>query len=259
MAEYLRCLGGEVETGRFITDIEQVLVEGKTVLLDQSPRQILRVAGDHFSPNYQLQLASYRYGPGVFKLDLALDGPIPWKAQECSLAGTVHVGGTMEEIIESERLISEGKHPRRPFVLVAQTSQFDPTRAPDGNHAIWTYCHVPNGSTVDMSEIIEAQIERFAPGFRDRIIARHKMTAMDMQDYNPNYVGGDINSGMQNLRQLFTRPAVRIDPYSTPSDRIYICSSATPPGGGVHGMCGYYAALSAMKRSSGEKPIIPSP
>ncbi len=181
-------------------------------------------------------------------MDLALSEPVPWLAEACRRAGTVHVGGTLEEIAAAERAVWEGRHPDKPFVLVAQQSLFDPTRAPDGKHTLWAYCHVPNGSAVDMSEPILRQIERYAPGFRECILATHTMTATDYQRYNPNYVGGDINTGVQNLRQLFTRPAIRLDPYRTPLDGLYLCSSATPPGGGVHGMGGYYAAQSALRR-----------
>jgi phytoene dehydrogenase-like protein len=179
-------------------------------------------------------------------MDFALDGPIPWKAEECARAATVHVGGPLGEIAASERTVGRGQHPEKPFVLVAQASLFDPTRAPQGKHTAWAYCHVPNGSTVDMSERIIAQIERFAPGFRDRILARTTRTSMEMERYNPNYIGGDINGGVQDWRQLFTRPVARLNPYTTPVKDIYLCSSSTPPGGGVHGMCGYYAAHAAL-------------
>nr|MDQ2717582.1 NAD(P)/FAD-dependent oxidoreductase [Chloroflexota bacterium] len=188
----------------------------------------------------------YRYGPGVCKIDLALDGPIPWRASACRQAGTVHVGGTLAEVTASERAVWQGTHPEKPFVLLAQQSLFDATRAPEGQQTVWAYCHVPSGSTVDMSARIEAQIERFAPGFRDRILARHLLTAHDMEAYNPNYIGGDINGGVQDFWQLFTRPTISLTPYTTSSQRIYLCSSSTPPGGGVHGMCGYFAARAAL-------------
>lgn len=248
LADCVRSLGGVIQTGRRVTNIADVLDQGRMVLFDTSPREVLAAAQSVLPEDYQAQLARYRYGPGVFKLDLALDGPIPWTAPECHQAGTVHLGGTMEEIVASEEVVWHGEHAERPFVLVAQPSRFDPSRAPEGKHTVWAYCHVPNGSTRDMSDVIEAQIERFAPGFRQRIIARHKRTAMELEAYNPNYVGGDINSGAQDLGQLFTRPAVRLDPYSTPDKRIFICSSAAPPGGGVHGMCGYHGARSALRR-----------
>jgi phytoene dehydrogenase-like protein len=197
---------------------------------------------------YKRRLRRYRYGAGVFKLDLALDGPVPWKAPECGRAGTVHVGGTIEEVGESERAVWKGEHPQRPYVLVAQQSLFDPSRAPEGKHTLWAYCHVPSGSTFDMTERIEAQIERFAPGFRDRVLARSVMSPGDLEEYNPNYVGGDINGGVQDMFQHFNRPTLRIVPYSTPAKGLYICSSSTPPGGGVHGMCGYYAARAALRQ-----------
>jgi phytoene dehydrogenase-like protein len=184
---------------------------------------------------------------GVFKIDWALDGPIPFTATECRQAGTVHLGNTFEEIARSEQLTSEGKHPDKPFVLLAQQSLFDPSRAPGGKHTAWAYCHVPNGSEVDMSGQIEEQVERFAPGFRNLILAKHIISAVQMEEYNPNYVGGDINGGITDLRQLFNRPALRISPYKTSAKGIYICSSSTPPGGGVHGMCGYHAAKRALK------------
>jgi len=175
-----------------------------------------------------------------------LDGPIPWRAAECARSATVHVGGAFEEIVVGERIVWNGGHPEKPFVLLAQSSLFDPTRAPQGKHTVWAYCHVPNGSTFDMSERIEAQIERFAPGFRERILARSVRNTQEMERYNPNYIGGDINGGVQDLRQLFTRPVARVVPYSTPEKTIYLCSSSTPPGGGVHGMCGYHAAQAVL-------------
>lgn len=245
MADYLRSLGGEIITGVEVKSLE-MLPSATAYLCDITPRQILRIAGNRLPRLYQQELAHYRYGPGVFKVDYALDGPIPWKARECLQAITVHVGGTMEEICASESAVGRGEHPGRPFVLVAQQSLFDPTRAPNGKHTAWTYCHVPNGSTYDMTERIETQIERFAPGFRDRILARSITNALEYETYNPNYIGGDINGGIQNIAQLFTRPAIRLNPYTTPAKGVYICSSSTPPGGGVHGMCGYWAAQSAL-------------
>jgi phytoene dehydrogenase-like protein len=216
-------------------------------MFDLAPRQFLRLAGSHLPSGYRRQLEGYRYGPGVFKIDWALDGPIPWRAIECARAGTVHIGGTLAEIVAGERAMWRGEHPEKPFILLAQQSLFDPSRAPAGKHTAWAYCHVPNGSTFDMTARIEAQIERFAPGFRERILARHVMSPAQMEQYNPNYVGGDINSGVQDFRQLFTRPAVRWVPYSTPIKGYYLCSSSTPPGGGVHGMCGYHAARAALR------------
>jgi phytoene dehydrogenase-like protein len=212
-----------------------------------APRQVLAIAGERFPAGYRRQLERYRYGPGVFKLDLALSGPIPWQASACARAGTVHVGGTFEEIAAAERAAWRGEPPERPFVLLAQQSLFDPGRAPEGCHTVWAYCHVPHGSTFDMTGRIEAQIERFAPGFRARILARSARHAAQMEQYNPNYVGGDINGGVQDLAQLFTRPSRNLRPYATPDASIYLCSSSTPPGGGVHGMCGHHAARMALR------------
>lgn len=239
-------LGGEIVTGQEVTALSD-LPSSRAVLLDVTPRQVLRIAGDQLPAGYRRQLEKYRYGPGVFKVDWALDGPIPWTAESCRRAGTVHLGATTEEICKSERTIWRGRHARFPFTIVTQQSLFDPSRAPDGKQTAWAYCHVPHGSTWDMAEQIEKQIERFAPGFRDLVLARHRMNTRDFQRYNANYIGGDINGGVQNWRQLFTRPAVRRDPYSTPLPNLFICSSSTPPGGGVHGMCGYHAAQSALK------------
>jgi phytoene dehydrogenase-like protein len=246
LASYLRSLGGEIETGRPVESVDD-LPRAKATLLDLTPRQVIDVAGHRLPARYLRALRRYRYGPGVFKVDWALDGPVPWTAEGCSRAGTIHVGGTMAEIVDSEDAVWRGEAPERPYVLVAQQSLFDETRAPDGKHTLWAYCHVPNGSAVDMTERIEAQIERFAPGFRDRILARSTMGPADLESYNPNYVGGDINGGVQDLRQLYTRPAVRLNPYSTPVAGLYICSSSTPPGGGVHGMCGHFAAKAALR------------
>ena len=246
LASHLRSLGGEIETERWMESLDQVPGFGVT-LLDVTPRQLLRLAGSRLPDNYARRLAHYRYGPGVFKLDWALDGPIPWTAPEVARAGTVHVGGTLEEVAASEDAATRGEHCERPFVLLVQPGQFDDTRAPAGKHTAWAYCHVPHGSTRDMTEAIETQVERFAPGFRDLIAGRSAMDAADVERRNPNYVGGDINSGVQDLRQLFTRPVARRVPYSTPVDGLYICSSSTPPGGGVHGMCGYFAARSALR------------
>jgi phytoene dehydrogenase-like protein len=246
MAGHLAELGGLIETGRDIETLDE-LPEGQTVLLDLSPKGVLGVAGRRFPPRYRRGLSRFRYGPGVCKVDWALDGPIPWKVEECARAGTVHVGGSMEEIAGGEAAVWSGGHPERPFVILAQQSLFDPSRAPQGKHTGWAYCHVPSGSTVDVADRIEAQVERFAPGFRDLIRARHVRTASEMEAYNPNYVGGDINGGLQDLRQLFARPVARWSPYSTPADGIYLCSSSTPPGGGVHGMCGYHAARRVLR------------
>jgi phytoene dehydrogenase-like protein len=246
LTAYLRDLGGEIVTGVEVKSLDS-LPPADVVLCDITPRQLLRIAGPRLSGLYKRQLQHYRYGTGVFKLDLALDGPVPWRADACKRAGTVHVGGTLPEIARSERAVWRGEHPERPFVLLAQQSLFDDTRAPAGKHTVWAYCHVPNGSDVDMSARIEAQIERFAPGFRDRILARHGVNARGMERYNANYIGGDINGGVQDLAQTFTRPVISPTPYSTPDKGLYICSSSTPPGGGVHGMCGYFAARAALQ------------
>jgi phytoene dehydrogenase-like protein len=245
MAIYLRSLGGEIVTGTKVSSLD-TLPSARAILCDLTPRQLLAIAGHRLPSLYRRQLQHYRYGPGVFKIDYALDGPIPWKAYECARAGTVHVGGTLPEVASAERMVSLGQHPEKPFMLVAQHSLFDPTRAPLGKHTLWAYCHVPNGSTFDMTERIEAQIERFAPGFRDLILARHTMHSLQMEQYNANYIGGDINGGVQDLRQSFTRPTTRLVPYSTPVKGLYICSSSTPPGGGVHGLCGYFAARATL-------------
>jgi phytoene dehydrogenase-like protein len=246
LAAYLKSLGGEIVTGCEVERLDQ-LPPHRAVLFDVTPRQLDRIAGERLPPSYRRKLQGFRHGPGVFKMDFALDGPIPWKAQECAQAATVHLGGTLEEIAAAERAVWRGEHPDRPFVLLAQQSLFDAARAPEGKHTVWAYCHVPNGSTCDMSERIITQIERFAPGFRDRILARATRTSLEMERYNPNYVGGDINGGVQDWRQLFTRPVARLNPYTTPTKGIYLCSSSTPPGGGVHGMCGYFAAKAVLQ------------
>ena len=239
--------GGRIETGHRVESLAELDGLGPA-LLDVTPRQLTQLAGDRLPSGYARRLGRYRYGPGVFKLDWALDGPIPWRAPEVARAGTVHLGGTLEEIAASEDAAVHGRHHERPFVLLVQATRFDPTRAPEGKHTAWAYCHVPHGSPRDMTEEIEAQVERFAPGFRDLIIGRSAMGPAAMERHNPNYVGGDINGGVQDLRQLFTRPVARLDPYSTPLDGVYLCSSSTPPGGGVHGMCGYWAAQSVLRR-----------
>lgn len=246
LASYFRSLGGQIETGRSVKSLDE-LPPAKAVLLDVTPKQVLALAGSKLPGRYRRALGRYRYGSGVFKVDWALSGPIPWKAAECRRAGTVHVGGTLEEVAASEAAAWRGECAERPFVLLAQPTLFDPTRAPAGKHVAWGYCHVPNGSTVDMTERIESQIERFAPGFRDLILARHTMNTVAMEHHNPNYIGGDITGGVNDWWQLFTRPVIRLNPYSTPKRGLYICSSSTPPGGGVHGMCGYFAARSALK------------
>jgi phytoene dehydrogenase-like protein len=244
----LRSAGGTVETGHRVESLDELRDAGP-VLLDVTPRQLLRIAGTRLPDRYRRRLERYRYGPGIFKLDWALDGPIPWRAPDAARAGTVHLGGTLDEIAASEDAAVSGRHHERPFVLLVQPSLFDPTRAPTGKHTAWAYCHVPSGSTRDMTDAVEAQVERFAPGFRDLIAARSAMDSVEVERRNPNYVGGDINGGAQDLRQLFTRPVARPVPYSTPVRGLFICSSSTPPGGGVHGMCGYFAARAALRAS----------
>ncbi|HET7480062.1 MAG TPA: NAD(P)/FAD-dependent oxidoreductase [Rubrobacteraceae bacterium] len=246
LASYLRSLGGEVYTGVRVKSVEEV-PRTRAVLFDVAPRNLLDIAGEHFTERYRNALKRYRYGPGVFKVDFALDGPVPWKADGCSRAGTVHLGGALDQVSAGEAAVGRGEHPERPFVLLAQQSLFDPTRAPEGKHAVWAYCHVPNGSTLDMTGRIEDQIERFAPGFKECILAKTAMSTSDLERWNANLVGGDINGGYMDLRQLFTRPTPRLNPYSTPARGLYICSSSTPPGGGVHGMCGYLAARAALR------------
>ena len=246
LASCFRSLGGEIVAGWRVDSIDE-LPPARTILLDVSPRQVLALAGHMLPPRYRRQLARYRFGMGVFKVDWALAGPIPWRAAACRRTGTVHVGGTLDEIAAAERLACDGGHPDRPFVLLTQPSLFDSSRAPAGKHTAWGYCHVPNGSTKDMTEQIEAQMERFAPGFRDLILARHVMNTADMERQNANYIGGDIGGGVADLWQLFARPAPRLNPYATPLPGLYICSASTPPGGGVHGMCGYFAAQAALR------------
>jgi phytoene dehydrogenase-like protein len=246
LVSYLLSLGGEVYTGVRVERVEGV-PRTRSVLFDVTPRQLLGIAGEHFTERYRNALKSYRYGPGVFKVDFALSGPVPWRAEECRRAGTVHLGGRLEEVAAGEAAVWRGEHPERPFVLFAQQSLFDDTRAPAGKHTVWAYCHVPNGSTFDMTGRIEAQIERFAPGFKERILAKTAMGPADLERRNANLVGGDINGGVPDLRQLLVRPALRLNPYSTPAKGLFICSSSTPPGGGVHGMCGFLAARAALR------------
>jgi phytoene dehydrogenase-like protein len=247
LVSYLRSLGGRVETGRRIERLAEV-GNARVVLFDTSPDQLARIAGDALPAGYRRRLGRYRYGPGAFKLDWALDGPIPWRDPACRDASTVHVGGTLAEICASERDMYRGRHAERPFLIVCQQSEIDATRAPAGRHTGYAYCHVPHGSTLDRTEAIEDQIERFAPGFRDRILARHAMNAADFERYNPNYRGGAITGGVADALQLFNRPVTRLDPYATPNPRLFICSAASPPGGGVHGQCGWWAARSALRR-----------
>lgn len=246
LVSYFLSLGGKIQNGVHVRNMRDV-PSAQAVLFDLTPKQILQIAGERFSALYKWQLKRYRYGMGVFKIDWALDGPIPFMSTVAREAGTVHLGNTLEEIAQNELLTSRGKHVEKPFVLLAQQSLFDKSRAPTGKHTAWAYCHVPNGSMVDMAAAIENQVERFAPGFKDLILAKHTMNTKDVEAYNPNYIGGDINGGIIDLGQLFTRPALRPSPYRTSEKGIYICSSSTPPGGGVHGMCGYYAAKQTLK------------
>ena len=248
LASYLRSLGGEIVTSSPVASLRDVPDAG-TILLDVTPRQALAIAGDRFSSSYRSSLERYRYGPGACKVDWALSEPVPWRDRACADAGTVHLGGTLDEIVASERAPWNGEHAEKPFVLVAQPSLFDSSRAPPGKHTLWGYCHVPNGSDVDMTERIERQIERFAPGFRDCILHRRVTKASELHLGNANLVGGDIGGGANTLRQLFFRPVIRRNPYATSVKGLYLCSSSTPPGGGVHGMCGMYAARSALAAS----------
>ena len=242
----LREAGGEIRTGVEVRDLRD-LPPHRAALLNVTPRQVLAISGERLGGLYAAQLRRYRYGPGVFKLDLVTDGPIPWRIPELADAGTVHLGGTFEEVAASERAVASGRVHERPFVLVSEPSRFDPTRAPEGRHVVWAYCHVPNGWSGDASERILGQLERFAPGFRDRVLATHVLRPSTLEAYNANDVGGDINGGLQHWAQFFTRPALRWDPYSTPDPGIFICSASTPPGGGVHGLCGLHAARSALR------------
>jgi phytoene dehydrogenase-like protein len=252
LAAYLASMGGEIRTASPVRSMADVPAS-RAVIFDVTPRQLAAIAGDVLPEGYRRKLQKFRYGPGVFKIDWALDGPIPWRAAECHRSATVHVGGTLEEIAHHEREIWRGRTTEKPFVLVAQQSLIDDTRAPAGRHTGWAYCHVPSGSTEDMTEAIERQIERFAPGFRDRILARHTMNTAEYESHDANFVGGDIAGGANNLKQFLARPFPSLDPYATPNPRIFIGSSSTPPGGGVHGMCGYWAATSALKKVFGRK------
>ena len=246
LAAYLRELGGVIETGRSVNDVDQHRADS-VALFDVSPRQLDQIAGARFPAGFRKKLRDYFYGPGVFKIDWALDAPIPWTAKECARAGTVHIGGTLEEIALSERAAWNGIHSGAPFVLLSQPTLFDPSRAPAGKHTAWAYCHVPNGSTVDMSDVIETQIERFAPGFRNRILKKNVMLTLDLERGNANLIGGDISGGAAYPGQFFLRPTWRL--YGTPDKKIYICSASTPPGGGVHGLCGHLGARKALREN----------
>jgi phytoene dehydrogenase-like protein len=246
MADHLRSLGGEIRTGMEVRSTAD-LPRSRAVLFDVTPRQLLAICGGQLPRRYRAALGRYRYGPGVFKVDYALSAPVPWLAEECRRAGTVHVGGALAEMTAAEATVARGGHPQCPYVLVAQQSLVDTGRAPAGCHTLWAYCHVPNGSAVDMTDAIEAQIDRFAPGFRDVVLARSVRGPAALEADNPNYVGGDINGGAADLRQVLARPVLRLTPYATPNPRFFLCSSSTPPGGGVHGMCGHHAARAALR------------
>jgi phytoene dehydrogenase-like protein len=246
LAAYLRELGGKIEISQRVDNLND-LPKSQATLLDVSVWEFLRIASDRLPSAYQRRLKSFRHGPGIFKIDYALSEQVPWKTAACRLAGTIHLGGTIDQIAAAERDIARGRIPQRPFTLVAQQSLFDGTRAPRGQHTLWTYCHVPLNSQVDMSDRIESQIENFAPGFRDCVLARHKMNASDLEKSNRNLSGGDINGGAANLLQLLARPILSSTPYRTPLHGVYLCSASTPPGGGVHGMCGYHAARAALR------------
>jgi phytoene dehydrogenase-like protein len=246
LAGYLRALGGEVATGSPVEHLDEVR-GARLVMLDLGPHQLARIAGSALPAGYRRGLLRYRYGPAAYKVDWALDGPVPWTALECARAATLHLCGTLEEVAASEAMHGRGAVHDRPFVLFVQPTLFDDSRAPAGKHTAWAYCHVPNGWTGDITGQIERQVERFAPGFRDRVLARSVITPADFQQRNANLIGGDINGGAMDLRQLFARPVARLDPYRTPLPGVYLCSASTPPGGGIHGMCGYHAARSALK------------
>lgn len=245
LAAHFKDLGGEILTGQRVESLSH-LPAAKAILCDLTPRQVVHIAGDSLPSGFRGRLSRYRYGPAAFKLDWALNAPVPWRAAACTKAATVHVAGSFAEVLASEKLVNSGQHAERPFIILSQPSLFDPSRAPEAKHTLWAYCHVPNGSDFDMTERIENQIERFAPGFRDCILARSVMPPAKLEKHNANLVGGDINGGSQHLAQMFTRPTARL--YSTPSRGLYICSSSTPPGGGVHGLCGYHAARLALRK-----------
>jgi len=245
LAAYLQRQGGQIFLESPVDSMDQ-LPQAKIIMCDITPRQLLQLAGPKLPEGFKKKLKAYRYGPAAFKIDWALRGPVPWKARECAQAATVHLGSRLEEIAQSEAATWQGRHSEKPFVILVQPSLFDPSRAPEGQHTLWAYCHVPNGSRVDMTERIENQIERFAPGFRDQILARCVLAPADLERHNSNLVGGDINGGAADLRQLFIRPTASL--YSTPVKGLYLCSSSTPPGGGVHGMCGYHAAHTVLRK-----------
>jgi phytoene dehydrogenase-like protein len=247
LGSLLETLGGTIRTNARVASLAD-LPNARVYLFDTSPDQLASIGTPVLPSGYVRRLRRFRYGPGAFKLDWALAGPIPWRDPNCRTASTVHLGGTLEEIAAAEAAMFRGEHPKKPYVLLCQQSELDPSRAPAGKHTGYAYCHVPGGSSVDMTEAIENQVERFAPGFKDQVLARHVMRPGDFERYNPNYVGGAITGGVADVFQLFTRPVARLNPYTTPNPRLFICSASTPPGGGVHGMCGYHAAHAALRR-----------
>lgn len=250
LADIFQALGGEIRTNQEVKSLADI-PPSKTVLFDLTPLQIVNIVGEKLPSSYKKKLQNYRYGPGTFKMDFALSEPVPWKNERCRQAGTLHLGGTADEIMASEAAVWKGEHSENPYIIAAQPSLFDDTRAPEGKHTLWAYCHVPHGSDRDMSDVIEAQIERFAPGFRDTIISRHTFNSQQYETYNSNYIGGDINGGAQFFKQLLGRPVLKWNPYKIPVDGMYICSASTPPGGGVHGMAGFNAAESVLKNEFG--------
>jgi len=248
LATHLQLLGGEIITDAPVKSLDEI-PPARSIVCDVTPRQLIQLAGDRLPIAYRSKLNRFRYGPGVFKMDWALAGPIPWKATACNRAGTVHLGGTLEEIAAAERAPWNNEHSNKPYILLVQPTLFDPSRAPPGKHTAWAYCHVPSASALDMTDAIESQVERFAPGFRDLILARSTMNCSDMERHNANLIGGDITGGAQMLSQLFARPVGSLNPYRTPVPNLYLCSASTPPGGGVHGMCGYHSAQAILKDS----------
>jgi phytoene dehydrogenase-like protein len=257
LANYLRELGGKIEINRRVENLDEI-PKARVTLFDTTVWQLARIVGDRLPARYGQRLKNFRHAPGISKIDYALSSPIPWKAESCHRAGTIHLGGTLDEIADAERAIARGEIPERPFTLVAQQSLFDHTRAPSGQHTLWAYAHVPFGCKIDISDKIESQIERFAPGFRGCILARHKLSATDLEKSNPNLAGGDISGGSTDVWQLLARPTFSATPYRTPFRGIYLCSSSTPPGGGVHGMCGYHAARAALRDVFGKQlPAVP--
>ena len=257
LVRYFEALGGEIRLNTRVESLKTI-PESQYILFDTSPAQLSSIAGDALPSAYHRRLTKYVYGPGVFKLDWALSESIPWTDKRVSGASTVHLGGTLDEIAAAERAVWRGEHPERPFVLLCQQSEMDPSRAPQGQHTGYAYCHVPPHSTLDLTEVIERQVERFAPGFRETVLSRHSMNTQDFERHNLNYVGGAITGGAATVSQLFTRPVARLNPYSTPNPKLFICSASTPPGGGVHGMCGYYAARSILKRFGLKPPPLAS-